>query len=170
MRSSGQKAVQVGGRRLVLGLPFVFAANFHSRDSPKVISRVLPGAVDQQMLLFVDQARALVLGHFKIRRQLNRIRRASLLAEAAKDATRKVNSEEFRIAAAFLVLCRLERNAVHGTDNSAQVAGNATLPSVRIAREDDSRAVTWRDIRLLLRVLFSDAPPEGMQEHVPERP
>ena len=68
------------------------------------------------------------------------------------------------IPPAVLVLGRLQRDAVDGARDRAQVAGDAALAAVGIARQDDASAPARRQIRLLFRILNRHAP----SEHVPE--
>jgi len=54
-------------------------------------------------------------------------------ANEVENAARKIDAEEFRVAASILILRCLQRDAVHRTDGGTEIAGNAALPSIRIA-------------------------------------
>src|SRR5690606_25592027 len=83
----------VDRRRFVLGLALVLAADRAPGDAIEAVARILAGAADQEMLLLVDHVAAVVLAHLEIRRELDRVRGASLLAEPAVDAAREVDAE-----------------------------------------------------------------------------
>ncbi len=96
-----------------------FAADLSSRYPPVVIARILAGAIDQQVLLFINQILPVKLPHLEIRSELNGVGGAGFFAETAKDAARKVNAEEFRKAPAVFVLGGLERDAIDRTRDRA---------------------------------------------------
>src|SRR5208283_1195989 len=149
-------------------LALVLSTDLYSGYAPEVVSGMLSWPVDQQVVLFVNQILAVKFAHLEIRRQLDGIRRAGFLAIAAKDATREIDTEELRIPAPFLVLRRLQRDAIDRADNRAQVARHTALSAVRIARKNDPAAVARREIRLLLRILNRNPLLEGVEEHVPD--
>src|SRR5713226_5489284 len=126
-----QQAAQVHGRRFVLGLTFIFSFNRQARDPVEVVAGILPGAVDQQVFFLVDQVLAVIFTHLKVRRQLDCVGRAGLLAVATENAAREVDPEELRIAPAMFVLCRLQRDAGDRTGNRAEVAAYTALAPIR---------------------------------------
>src|SRR6185312_5848311 len=107
-----QEGVKVHGPAFVFRLALILSADFYAGHTPEVIARVLALAGDQQIVLFVHHVLTPILAHFEIGSKLNRVSGAGLLAEAAEDAARKINAEEFRIAPAGLVFRGLERDAI----------------------------------------------------------
>ena len=59
-------------------------------DAPEVIAGIFAGSIDQQVFLFIHQILAVELAHLEIRRQLNRIRGAGLLAIPTENAREKL--------------------------------------------------------------------------------
>src|SRR3974390_2574137 len=151
-------------------LALVLTTDPDSGNAPEVISRILPWAIDQQIVLFVNQVLPVKLAHLEVRRQLDGVRRASLFAQTAEDTTREIDTEELRMPAPVFVLCRLQRDAIDRAGNRAQVARHTALTAVRIARKNDPASVARREIRLLLRILNGDSFLEGMEKNVPNRP
>src|SRR6267142_1699079 len=151
-------------------LALVLSTDPDSGNAPEVISGILPWPIDQQVVLFVDQVLPVKLTHLEVRRQLDGVRGAGFLAIAAKDAARKVDTEELRIPPPVFVLRRLQCDAIDRTGNRAQVARHTALTAIRIARKNDPAAVARREIRLLLRILNGDSFLEGVEKNVPNRP
>src|SRR5580698_5829493 len=118
---------------------------------------MLPGPVDQQILLLVDQVLPMKLAHLEIRRKLDGVSRACLFAKTAKDAAREIDAEELRITPSGFILGCLQCDATHRTRDGTKVARHAALASIRIARQNDPAPVAWREIRLLLRILNGDS-------------
>src|SRR5262249_30859063 len=160
--------MDVDGGRFMCRLALVLSTDFDSGDAPEVVSRMLAGPVDQQVVLFVDQVLPVKFAHLEVRRQLDSVGRAGFLAVTAKDAAREVDAEEIRVAPSVFVLRRLKRDAPDRTGNGAQVARHAALLAVRVAGENDSAAITRREVRLLLGILNRDPLLECMEEHVPD--
>src|SRR5262245_41317808 len=102
------------------------------------------------------------LPNLAARRSLDSISRARVFAVTAEDTAREVNTKELRIAAACWIFCRLQRDAVHRTGDRAKITGHTPFAAVRIARENDSAAVTRSQVGLLVRILDRDSPPEPM--------
>src|SRR5215471_3670936 len=110
--------MDIGRCKFVLRLPFVFAADGDTGDLPEVVVGILSGAVDHQIRLLVDEILSLVLTHLRIRSQLNGVSRTSLFAVTAKDAPRKVDTEELRISSSMLIFRRLKRDTGDRTCHS----------------------------------------------------
>src|SRR5690606_4086085 len=159
----------VDRRRFVLGLALVLAADRAPGDAIEAVARILARAADQEMLLLVDHVAAVVLAHLEIRRELDRVRGASLLAEPAVDAAREVDAEPFGIPAARLVLGLLQRDAVDRARDRAEIARDATLVAVRVPREHDPAAKTRREIGLLLGILDRFSAAKAVQEDLGHR-
>src|SRR5215472_11396011 len=157
MAASGKQAAQVHGRGLMLRLALSLAPDLNSGDAPEVISRIFARAVYEQVLFFIDQVWAMVLAHLEIWCELDRIRRAGFFAEAAKNAARKIDAEKLGVAPSGFILRGLEGDAIHGAGHRAEVAGNAALTPVGIARENNAASPAWRKIWLLVRILHRHA-------------
>ena len=142
--------MNVDGRRFVLRFSLILSADLHAGHAPIVVAGIFARPIDQQVLLFVHQVLAMILAHLEIRRQLDRIGGARFLAEAAENAAREIDAEELRITPAVLVFRRLKRDAVHRAGDRAQIARDAALAAIRIAREDDAAALPGRQVRLSL--------------------
>src|SRR5262249_23095527 len=91
------------------------------------------------------------------------------LAVAAEDAAREIDAEEIRETPPVLVLSCLKGNAIDWACHRAEVASDAALLAVRIAREDDSAAVARRQVILLFGVLHGFASSERVQEDLEDR-
>src|SRR5699024_8182278 len=105
-----------------------------------------------------------VFAHFEVRDQLDRVGRTGVLAKAAIDAAREIDAESLRVPAAAVVFGLLHVDAVHGTGDSAQVAGNAALGTIRVARQDDAAAIARRQIHFFFRILHRVTLAERMHE------
>src|SRR5690606_35854686 len=147
-----------------LRLALVLAPDRKPRDAVEAVVGILAGAADQEVLLFVHHVAAVVLAHLEIGRELDRVRGTRLLAESAVDAAREVDAEPRRVPAHGPVLGLLERDAVDGTGDRAEIAGDAALLPVRIPGEDDAPAEARREIRHLIGILDRLALAEAVQE------
>src|SRR5690606_3332234 len=139
--------------RFVLRLALVLAADRAAGDVVEAVTGILARSADQEMLLLVDHVASVVLAHLEVRRQLDRVRRAGLLAEPAIDAAREVDAEPFGIPPPRLVLGFLQRDAIDGARDRAEIARDAALVAVRVPRQDDPAAKPRGEIRLLLGIL-----------------
>src|SRR5215813_7571619 len=101
--------MDVDGGRFMCRLALVLSTDFDSGYAPEVVSRILAGPIDQQVLLFVDQVLPVKFAHLEVRRQLDGVGRTGFLAIAAKNAAREVDAEEIREAPPVFVLRRLKR-------------------------------------------------------------
>jgi len=126
--------VYIHGRQILKPLADRFPCNGYSGDAIVVVLRVLAGPIDEEILLLINQVLSLVLAHFEVWRELNRVRWTSFFAEAAKDAAREVDSEEGRVPPSTLVLCRLESYTVDRASSRAKITSHATFSTVRVAR------------------------------------
>src|SRR6185437_6959038 len=82
-------------------------------DLPVVVTGIFSGTIDQQLLFLVDQIGAMVLAHFDVGNELNRVRGASVFAKSAKNTAREVDAEKLGIAASVFVFGRLQRDAIY---------------------------------------------------------
>src|SRR5581483_1135207 len=80
-----------------------------------------------------------------------------------------VNAKEFRITPAGLVFGCLERNTIDRACHGAEIARDATLTAVGIARKDNAAAIARRQIGLLLRILYGYTGMKHVQEDMPDR-
>src|SRR5260370_16071107 len=149
-------------------LALIFAAHLDSCNPPEVVARILAGPVDHQVLLFIHQVLPVKLSNLEVRRKLDGVSRAGLCAKTAEDGTREVDAEEFRVAPPVFVLSCLERDAIDGTRDRAEVAGHATLASIGIPRQNDPAPVAWREVRLLFRILNGEPFLKGMKKNEPD--
>src|SRR5262245_10571886 len=127
-------------------LPLVFPADLDSGDAPEIVAGVLAGAVDQQILFFIDEVFAVKLAQLELADKLNRIRRAGLFAQPAGDAAVEVEAEKLGIPAAGLVFGGLERDAIDRTGDGAEVACHTARAAVGIPRQNDAAAVARGEI------------------------
>src|ERR1041384_2846475 len=88
------QAPRVDRRSFVLRLPLALPSDGHPRDAPVVVAGVLAGARDEEVLLLVDHVLPDVLAHLHVRRELDGVGGAGILAEPAEDAPREVDPEE----------------------------------------------------------------------------
>src|SRR5580698_5184402 len=109
----------------------IFTADLNSGNSPVVITWMLAGTINQQILLFVDEVLAMKFPHLKIRRKLDGVGRTRLFAITAEDAAGEIDAEEFRIAPPGWILGCLQRDAIHRARHCAKVARHATLAPIR---------------------------------------
>src|SRR5262249_15717867 len=63
----------------------------------------------------------------------------------------------------------LERDAIHGTRDGAEIAGHASLAAIGIARENDAAAPSRRQIRPLFGILHGHTFPNQLHENSPHR-
>ena len=112
----------------------------------------------------------MIFAHFEIGSQLDGIRGARLLTEAAKDTAREIDAEEFRVAPASGVFRCLEGDAVHRTNHCTEIAPDTSLTPIWIARKDDAAAVPGGQVWFLFGILNRDTLMKHMQKHVPDRP
>lgn len=68
------------------GFALVLAADLGSCDPPEVVTRILAGAVDQQIFFLVNKIPAVELSYFEIGRQLDGVSGAGLFAITTEDA------------------------------------------------------------------------------------
>ena len=127
-------------------MSLILVASSHAGHAIKIIVVILAGPADKEILLLVDQVPARVFTLFEVRNQLDRIGRTGFLAHATIDAARKVNPEEFRIAAivGLWTVRSLKRDTIDRASRRAEVTGDAALFSIRIPGENDSSTPTWR--------------------------
>src|SRR5690606_4490569 len=149
-------------------LALVLAADLLAGDAIEVVVVVRSGTAEQQILLFPHHILAHVFSQLEIRSQLDGMGRAGLLAETTHDATREVDAEIVRIPAPLLVFGLLQRDAVHRTRNSTQVAGYAALLAVRVTTQDNAPAPAGEHRRLHVRVLNSVGSVDGVHEYFPQ--
>src|SRR5690606_32488914 len=128
------------------------------------VTGILARSADQEMLLLVDPVASVVLAHLEGRRQLDRVRRAGLLAEPAIDAARGVDADPFRIPPPRLVLGFLQRDAIDGARDRAEIARDAALVAVRVPRQDDPAAKPRGEIGLLFGILDRLPAAKAVQE------
>src|SRR5581483_1043549 len=83
---SRQKAVQIHWPRLVLRFAFVFSAYLDSGNTPKIVTRILAGSVNEKIFFFIDHVLSVVLSHFKIRSKLDCVSGTGFLTVAAENA------------------------------------------------------------------------------------
>src|SRR5258705_366028 len=162
--------MDIDRRRFVLRFALILPADLNSCHSPVVVPGMFPGAIDQQILLFIYQVVSMKLSHLEIRSKLDSVGGAGLFAQTAEDATREIDSEEFRKTPPRFILSRLQRDAGDRTRDRTEIASHAALASIGIARQNDPAPVAWREIRLLLRILDGDSLLEGVEKNVPNRP
>src|SRR5690606_35913 len=127
MPGSWKQGFQVDRRVFTLCFPLVFASNRQSGYLVIIISVVFPFAVDQQILLFINQVLAVVFSHFVVRDQLDCVGGAGLLAISTINASGKIYAEERGIASPVLVFCGLQGNAIDRAGSSAKVAGHTSF-------------------------------------------
>ncbi|CAM5241104.1 hypothetical protein SSTU70S_00356 [Stutzerimonas stutzeri] len=163
--SHGSNPLTLIGSVFALRGAFRLAGDGQAGNAVEVVIRVLAGPGDQQVFLLVDQVLALVLAHLEIRSELDCGGRAGLLAQAAENAAREVDAEEFRIPAAILGLGLLQRDAAYRAGHRAEVAGHAALFAVGVAGKHDAAAIARRQVDRLFGVLQGVALAEGMAEH-----
>src|SRR5690348_12025949 len=161
--------MKISGQSFAFRLPLVLPSDLHSGDTPVVVAGILANAADQQVFLFINQVLPIVFGHLEIRSELNRVGRASLFAETAEDATRKIDPEKSRVAPAVFVFGCLQGNAIDGTNNRTEVTSNTAFAAIGITRKDDAAAPAWRQVSGLLRILFCHPRSKCMQENIPKR-
>src|SRR3990170_757929 len=155
--------------RLLLLQPIALVLALQGNASGLVIpvARVFTGTAYEKVFFLVHERGPLVLAHLVIGRKLYRVCRAGLLAVPAEDAAGEVYAEKRGIPPAVNSLICLQSYAVHRAGGRAQVARDAPLKTVRVAREYYPAPVPGREHRLLLRVLYRDPFPEGVKEHPP---
>jgi len=139
-------------RSFVLCFALIFSADGHAGDLVEIVNGIFPRPIDKQVLLFVHQRRPLILAHLKVRCELDGIRGARFLAKSTEYAARKIDPEKLRVPPPMFILGSLKRYAIYRASHSAQVAGNAPLPSVRVTREYDATSPSRRYVGLLLRI------------------
>src|SRR6185437_15195780 len=127
---SGHQIVEIGGRRFVLRLALVLSTDLHAGYPPEIVARIFSLTIDEQVLLLVHEVLPRVFGHFKVRRELDGVRRTRLFAVTAENAPGEVDAEKLGIAPPVRVFGGLQRDAVHGTGNGAEVARHAPLAAV----------------------------------------
>src|SRR5262245_17179475 len=82
---SRHHTTHVDTRRLIFCFSFIFPPDCQPGYPVKVIPRIFPWAVDQQVFLLIDEVLPFVFTHLEIGGKLDRICGACLLAKAAKD-------------------------------------------------------------------------------------
>src|ERR1700722_18510253 len=107
-------------------------------------------AIREQLVLVVEQLLAGLRGEFEIRPLDDRVDRTGLLAIAAVDALRHVDVVARRAAAAVLARFGLDRDRQRRADRLAQLAGDATFLTVRIAAQRVLAAKSRRQRPLLV--------------------
>src|SRR5690348_7997415 len=160
--------MQVSGWLFVFRLALILAADLHAGHTPEVVAGIFAGSIDKQILFFVDHILPLVLAHFEVGSKLDSVSWAGVLAISAEDAARKIDAEEFRIAAAGRVLRGLQRDAIDGTGNGAQITADATLAAVGIAGQNNAASPSRSQICGLFRVLPGYSWLKTVQENIPQ--
>jgi hypothetical protein len=142
--ASGQQTMKVNRRRLMFSLALVLSPDCDACNTPEVVIGILSRSVDQQIFLLVNEILPFILAHLKIRRELDGVGRARLLAVAAEDTARKVDAKEVGVATPMLILGSLERDAINRARNGTEIARDTALAAIRIARQNDPTAVPGR--------------------------
>src|SRR5690606_26719789 len=126
------KAFDVYGFIFILGLPLILSCYGHTGNLVVVVSRIFPRPVNEEVCLFVHEVLAVELSHFKIRDELNGIRRACFFAVAAINTAREIYPEKLRVPSAMFILRGLQRDAVDRARGSTQITSHTTFSHVGV--------------------------------------
>src|SRR5690625_685795 len=142
--SSGKESFDINRRGLVFGLALALATDSLAGHTVEVVSRALAHTGNQQIIFFVHHVLAIVLAHFEIRCQLDRVGGAGVLAEATIDAAREVDAKSLRVPAAGFVLGLDYADAVDRAGHRAKITGHAAFGAIRIPGQHDATAIARR--------------------------
>ena len=151
-KSLGQIALNIHRRRLANMLAFPAFIGGHPGVVVIAVCGVLAAAIHQKVFFFKHHGQDIGLDVLEIGGELDGRCRAGLFAQTAVDAAAEVDPKPARVAPPVRLLGALHADAAHRADCRAEVAGHATLASVRITGQYDSCPRAFGKLPLDLRV------------------
>ena len=114
-------------------LTFAFHVRSQASDFIKIITGILAGSINQQVVFFINHMVAVVFGEFHVRGELNGVGWTGLLTEPTKNAARKINPKPFRITTLIArAFGGLEGNTIHRTDHRTEVTAHTAFFAIRV--------------------------------------
>ena len=83
----GHQTMNIHWRFFIFSLALVLGANRNARDPVEIVAGIFPWAAYQKMFFLIHEIVAVVLTHFKIVCELDRISRAGFFTESTENAT-----------------------------------------------------------------------------------